>query len=287
MGVTVEQFDAAAASAEDIALLKELVYRERIVVLKGQDLSAAEFVGLGRRFGEPEVYYEPMYHHPEHEEIFVSSNVPAADGRVGVPRTGEFWHADYQFMPRPFGLTMVYPQVVPAKERGTYYIDMARAYQRLSPELRERVAGTVTRHSARRYFKIRPSDVYRPIQDVLADIERKTPPVEHPTVFEHPVTGEPILYLSAAFSYEIEGREDELLTELLAHSGQLSEDFDREDIHLQFLHKGDLLIWDNRALVHRARHADSSEPAASYRITVHDDHPFHPGPADLPAAAAR
>jgi taurine dioxygenase len=286
MGVTVEQFDAAQATAEEIALLKELVYRERIVVLKDQDLTAAEFVTLGRLFGEPEVYYEPMYRHPEHEEIFVSSNVPTGDGRVGVPRTGEFWHADYQFMPRPFGLTMVYPQVVPAKERGTYYIDMTKAYQRLSPELRERVAGTTARHSARRYFKIRPSDVYRPIQDVLADIERKTPPVDHPTVFEHPVTGEPVLYVSAAFTYAIDGHEDELVTELLEQSGQLDEDFDREDIHLQFLHKGDLLIWDNRALVHRARHADSAEPAASFRITVHDDHPFHPGLADDATEAA-
>jgi taurine dioxygenase len=259
------------------------VYRERIVVLKGQDLSAAEFVELGRRFGEPEVYYEPMYRHPEHEEIFVSSNVPTEDGRVGVPRTGEFWHADYQFMPRPFGLTMIYPQVVPSEERGTYYIDMARAYQRLSPELRARVDGTMARHSARRYFKIRPSDVYRPIQDVLADIERKTPPVAHPTVFEHPVTGEPVLYISAAFTYAIDGREDDLVTELLTESGQLDENFDREDIHLQFLHKGDLLIWDNRALVHRARHAASTEPAASYRITVHDDHAFHPGLADRSA----
>ncbi|MFI9275486.1 TauD/TfdA dioxygenase family protein [Kitasatospora sp. NPDC052896] len=286
MGVTVEQFDAAGATAEDIASLKELVYRERIVVLKGQDISAAEFVELGRRFGKPEVYYEPMYRHPEHEEIFVSSNVATADGRVGVPRTGEFWHADYQFMPRPFGLTMVYPQVVPAQERGTYYIDMAKAYQRLSPELREKVDGTVARHSARRYFKIRPSDVYRPIQDVLEDIERKTPPVSHPTVFEHPVTGEPVLYISAAFTYAIEGREDDLVTELLTESGQLDASFEREDIHLQFLHKGDLLIWDNRALVHRARHADTSEPAASYRITVHDEHPFHPALAERPATVA-
>jgi alpha-ketoglutarate-dependent taurine dioxygenase len=56
-----------------------------------------------------------MCHHPEQREIFVSSNVISGDTRVGVPQTGKFWHADYQFMPNPFGLTLIYPQVVPKK----------------------------------------------------------------------------------------------------------------------------------------------------------------------------
>jgi taurine dioxygenase len=294
IGVTVEGFDAATATDEEIAELADLVYTEKIVVLTRQEITASEFVALGRRFGEPEVYYQPMYRHPEHPEIFVSSNIGVqhgadgaegadgadgahgAQGRVGVPRTGEFWHADYQFMPRPFGITMVYPQVVPTRDRGTYFIDMAKAYAALPAELREAVEGKTAWHSARRYFKIRPTDVYRPIQDVLDDIEKETPAVAHPAVFPHPVTGERILYISAALTYALDGDDGDLLHALLTHSGQLDETLEREDIHLQVLTKGDLLIWDNRALVHRARHAGVAEPASSYRVTVHDRYPFHP-----------
>ena len=107
MGVTVTGFDAIAAPDADVTALKELVYRHKIVVLKNQQLAPAEFVDLGRRLGEPETYYQPMYHHGTHKEIFVSSNVSDGGKLEGVPQTGKFWHADYTFMPRPFGLTLI------------------------------------------------------------------------------------------------------------------------------------------------------------------------------------
>jgi hypothetical protein len=42
-------------------------------------------------------YYEPVYHHPDTDLIFVSSNLPKDGKQIGVPKTGKFWHADYQF----------------------------------------------------------------------------------------------------------------------------------------------------------------------------------------------
>nr|WP_245736640.1 TauD/TfdA family dioxygenase [Micromonospora pattaloongensis] len=278
--MTVESFDPRTASADEFEALKKLVYTEKIVVLRGQRLSSPEFIDLGRRLGRIDVYYEPMYHHPEYPEIFVSSNVSSGDQRVGVPQTGKFWHADYQFMAEPFGLTLIYPQVLPKKNRGTYFIDMGRVYEQLPDELKAAVASTRTMHSPRRYFKIRPSDVYRPIKDLLEEIEQKTPAVAHPTVFRHPVTGERVLYLSEAFAYEIHDadgtvRTDDLLDRLLEFSGQLDATFTSEYIHLQTYEPDDLLIWDNRSLVHRALHTATPEPAVSHRVTVHDAHPFY------------
>jgi len=280
LGVEVRGFDARSASTAQADELLDMVYRSKIVILKDQDLSAREFIDLGRRLGEPEVYYQPMYHHPEHKEIFVSSNLDDGEQRVGVPKTGQCWHFDYQFMPRPFGVTMVYPQVVPARDRGTYFIDMAAAYAALPDPLKAAIEGTAARHSPRRHFKIRPSDVYRPMYQVLDDIERETPEVAHPTVFEHPVTGERVLYISEGLTCAIvrpDGSPVEagLLDALLDACGQADASFRHRAIHLQYLHKGDLLLWDNRALVHRARHVDTNEPTVSYRVTVHDKHPFY------------
>jgi taurine dioxygenase len=226
-----------------------------------------------------------MYHHPEEKEIFVSSNVGGKD-RVGVPKTGQCWHFDYQFMPRPFGLTLVYPQVIPDRDRGTYFIDMAKAHDGLSDATKSTLDRTYARHSPRRHFKIRPSDVYRPVHELLDEIESETPEVTHPAVFEHPATGERILYISEGLTCALEADgadlDHDVLRSLLRHSGQLDPSFRHERIHLQFLHKGDLLIWDNRALVHRARHTATDEPAVSYRITVHDGYPFYEGLGDLP-----
>ncbi len=274
-GVVVEDFDAGSVSDEDIATLKNAVYTDKIAVLKDQDLDPKAFLELGSRLGTPETYYEPIYHHPEVREVFVSSNVEQDGKQIGVPKTGKFWHSDYQFMPRPFDITLIHPQVVPTRNRGTFFIDLCAAYDGLSDELKTAVANTTAVHSVRRYFKIRPSDVYRPISEVLDEVDRKTPPVSLPTAHAHRFTDETILYISEGFTLSVrdaEGRaQPELLRELLAATGQLDTTFEHDSIHLQTFEKGDLLVWDNRSLVHRALHTATSEPAVSHRVTVYDD----------------
>jgi taurine dioxygenase len=282
MGARIHDFDLHTAADDDFAQIKKHVYAHKIVALKDQQLSSAEFIELGRRLGEIDVYYEPMYHHPEHREIFVSSNVPKDGKQVGVPKTGKFWHADYQFMPRPFGLTLIYPQVIPRENRGTYYIDMGKAYQNLPEELKQAIAGTRAEQSPRRYFKIRPSDVYRPVSELLDEIEQKTPAVKHPTAFVHPVTGETVLYVSEGFTCALEDEQgnrldEKLVPQLLEATGQLDMTFEHPNIHLQTYEEGDLLIWDNRSLIHRALHTTTPEPTVSHRVTVHDEFPFYEG----------
>lgn len=276
IGATVEEFDYATASEQDITALKETVYTKKIAVLKRQALSPQQFLELGTRLGRPETYYEPMYQHPEVPEIFVSSNVPQDGKQIGVPKTGKFWHADYQFMPDPFGLTLIYPQVIPEKNRGTYFIDMGKAYHSLPGHLKKEIAGTYCRHSVRKYFKIRPHDVYRPISEILDEVEQKTPAARQPTTFTHPMTGETVLYLSEGFTVGIEDEHGapldvDLLRRLFEATGQLDETFAHDNIHLQGFEKGDLLVWDNRSLIHRARHTTTPEPTVSFRVTVHDD----------------
>jgi alpha-ketoglutarate-dependent taurine dioxygenase len=279
LGVIIEGFHGATADEAEVAELKRLIYTEKIAVLKGQDLSIPEFVELGRRLGEPAPYYEPMYHHPDNNLVFVSSNVPKDGQQIGVPKTGKFWHSDYQFMARPFAFTLIHPQVVPQLNRGTHFIDMGKAYQALPQELKDAVAGVTAVHSPRRFFKIRPTDVYRPIGELLAEIELSTPAVHHSAVVKHPATGESILYVSEGFTVELEGSdgkqlESDLLHQLIAAAGQYDTTFEQESIHLQRFDVGDLLIWDNRSLVHRALHTQTSEPAVSHRVTVYDEYPF-------------
>ncbi|WP_433390834.1 (3R)-3-[(carboxymethyl)amino]fatty acid oxygenase/decarboxylase [Micromonospora sp. KLBMP9576] len=275
-GVIVEGFDAETASPQDVVELKKSIYTNKIAVLKNQDLSPRQFLALGERLGRVVEYYEPVYHHPEVKEVFVSSNVKEEDGRqIGVPKTGKFWHSDYQFMPRPFDITMIYPQVVPSQNRGTYFINMATAYEKLSEELKLAVKETTATHSVLRYFKIRPTDVYRPISEIIDEVNAKTPPVTSPLAFAHPHTDETVLYVSEGFTLSLQDADgndrSELLAELLTATGQLDRTYEHENIHLQTFEKGDMLLWDNRSLIHRALHTATPEPAVSYRVTVYDD----------------
>lgn len=274
LGVIVEGFDPR--DDEQVAELRRLVYQNKIVVLKDQHHDPHAFLRLGRRFGRVDAYYEPVYHHPEVKEVFVSSNVKDGDKQIGVPKTGKFWHSDYQFWSRPFDITFIYPQVVPERNRGTYFINMCAAYENLSEELKLAAKNTTATHSVRRYFKIRPSDVYRPLSEIIEEVDAKTPPQSQPTAHPHLFTDETILYISEGFTLSItdaDGREQpELLRELLTASGQLDRTFEHPAIHLQTYEKGDMLVWDNRSLVHRALHTTTPEPVVSYRVTVYDEH---------------
>ncbi|MGA9870909.1 MAG: TauD/TfdA family dioxygenase [Rhodococcus sp. (in: high G+C Gram-positive bacteria)] len=279
-GVQVHGFNPGTASEAEAKTILDHIYRDKIVVLKDQNLDPEGFISLGKLFGSPAVYYESMYHLPGHREIFVSSNRPTVGSPIGVPKTGKFWHSDYQFMPDPFAITLIYPQVLPTQNRGTYFIDMGRAYEGLDPELRRTIADTNAWSSSRRYVKIRPSDVYRPLGEIVAEVEAKTPPQKWPTVLTHPVTGESILYVTEAFTYAIENTLGEALPtatidSLLQASGQLDSTFTHENIFLQTYEIGDILLWDNRSLIHRALHTTTDEPTESFRVTVHDQHPLH------------
>lgn len=279
--VSVSNIDFRRGGSDVDAILS-LIYKKKIVILKNQNLSVSEYLEMSRLFGDPETYYQSMYHHPVEKEVFVSSNVLKDGKQVGVPGTGKFWHADYAFMKRPFAITMIYPQIIPSLNRGTYFIDMGKVYEGLPEETKELIEGSYCVQSAKKYFKIRPSDVYRPLCDVLKDVEEETPDVQHKTVFEHPFTKEKILYINEGFSRDIFDRngnslDASLLEELLTFSGQKDKTFSNPFIHLQTFEEGDLLMWDNRSLVHCALHAKLAEAAESFRITLHDKKEFYHG----------
>lgn len=275
-------FNLRDANQDLITELKKIIYSKRLIIFKNQDLSPSEFVKFGKMMGEVEEYYEDMYHHPEHKEIFVSSNMRKDGVDKGVPRTGKFWHSDYAFKSKPFAFTITYPQVVPATNRGTYFIDMAKAYEGLSDSTKSRLEKTSTEHSVRKYFKIRPKDLYQPIGSILKEIDQTTPSVFHPTIVTHPTTNEKILYASEGFAQEIyddssKDKRSGLLEQILIESGQMDKEFSHHNIEFLSIEKGDLLIWDNRRFIHHAKHSTIVEPSETYRLTIHDEHPFsHP-----------
>lgn len=173
--------------------IREIVYEHKLVVLKDVHPSPEEFIKLGNIIGEIVPYYEPVYHHKKHPEIFVSST----EQDHGVPKTGAFWHIDYMFMPEPFAFSMVLPLAVPGRDRGTYFIDLNKVWESLPAAQKGPVRGTFSTHDPRRHIKIRPSDVYKPIGEVLDEINRTTLPIKWPTVIKHPKTEEEILYICA------------------------------------------------------------------------------------------
>lgn len=284
LGAEITDVDLLALDAEDAEEIRQTVYRQKLVVFRDQHLDDRQYISVARSLGRPQIYFQDNYHHPEHPEIFVSSNIPMNGEKVGVAGTGQFWHTDYSFFDEPLSMTMVYPKVVPSSRRETLYVDMERIYETLPDELR---AYTHTRcfHDASSYYKIQPKDVDRPIIDLVREFKAIAPGAWHPTVLVHPVTGRKSLYVSEGFTTRIEGMGHEQYTVALR---ELFDFVGRpEHVYHHEWNLGDLMLWDNRTLIHQASRVRPGETSCSYRIGVYDALPFFGNDGPLAGANGR
>lgn len=275
IGAEVRDLDLRRPTAADVAAIRELVVRHKLVVFRDQQFTDDEYVAMARRFGRPQVYFQDHYHHPRHPEIFVSSNVPMDGKKVGVAGTGRFWHSDYQFFDEPLSWTFVYPKVIPRGHRATMFVDMVRAWRELPARLQREFEPARLFHEAVMYYKVQPGDIDRAIAELMAEFRQLSPGASHPAVIEHPITGDRALYASEGFTMKIDGRSHEdsqrLLAELFAFLG------DPARVHEHPWGEGDLMLWENRTLNHRASPLQKGEQSCSYRIGVYDGIPFYRG----------
>lgn len=277
IGATVTDVKLPSLGPGEVDGVREALYRHKLVVFRDQHPSNLEYIEFARRFGTPQIYFQSNYHHPEHPEIFVSSNELYNGKKFGVSGTGRYWHTDYSFTTEPLSLTMVRPVRIPDGNRGTLYIDMGRVWAELPDSLRTLIEGRRTIHEAKHRYKVQDKDIDRALIDIAADIAREVPAVTHPAVIRHPVTRIESLYVNEGFTTGIVGMAHEdsqaALDKLFAF---ISDD---RFIHAHAWRQGDLLLWDNRTLNHRAAGGTTEHhPSTSFRIGVYDGLPFYTNP---------
>ena len=154
-----------------------------------------------------------------------------------------FWHTDASYMQRPASTTLLYAIDIPPSGGDTQFANMHAGYDALSAEMKQRIEGLRAVHS---WEQSRYNSGSRAAS---ADEIAAAPPVAHPLVRVHPKTGRKGLYLGNHTSH-IEGMPIEegraLLRELLEHTTQ------PEFIYRHKWRVGDIVIWDNRSLLHKA-----------------------------------
>ncbi len=272
MGVSINHVDMLALTSQDIAKLLNLVYEHKLVVVKQQAFSKQRYVNFSRMLGTPQIYPQANYHHPDHPEIFVSSNIPENGRKVGVSGTGGYWHTDCQFLSAPLPLTTLLPQVS-AGGRATEYIDMVAIYEALPDSLRELITGRDAIHEGKWRYKIQEEDIDRSISELLAEKGQMAPAVRHPAVITHPVTGKKALYISSGFTV---GLADMSAEDSAAALQALISFIEKpEHVYKHLWEEGDLLIWDNRTTLHRSSALAKGEKSESYRIGIYDNKEFY------------
>lgn len=260
MGAEVHGIDLAAPmSADTFAAIRAAFNRHMLLRFPGQTLDEAALVSFSRRFGELQIHVLDEYRHPRLPEIYVLSNVDRATGRTTGrhPDLGTLvWHSDLSFPRRPALATILYGIEVPKAGGETLFADLCAAYDALEDAMKRRIAGLRAIHDLD-YSRQRAG-----APPMTASQRAEAPPVDHPLVRTHPETGRKGLYISHHISRidglpEAESRA--LLAALMEHA--TSERF----VYANRWQSGDVVMWDNRATMHRATEYD----AAGERRVIH------------------
>jgi taurine dioxygenase len=267
-GVEVLGADLSSLSAGEFNEIKKNFYQHQVLVVRAQKLTAAQFLQFARRIGPPEPHVIDQFHHPEHADILILSNVTKNGEPTGLADAGTYFHTDYSYLDVPARATMLYSIRVPKKGGDTLFANQYAAYDDLPADLKKKVDPLVAlHHYGNRDDQDKSS---RTVASVLSEEqEKKVTWVRHRVARPHPVTGRTALYSISGSSFGIEGmaRNDAvaLLDELKVHSTQ-----GKYQLRLKY-GVGDVVIWDNASLLHSATLTDPQDPRTLWRITVKEE----------------
>ena len=243
--------------------LRELVMREGLVVFRDQPMSAEHQIELARRFGPLE--NTSLEDGPMDVSKTLLSNVDDRgrvlsedDVRMQLVAVNEGWHTDGSFSPIPASFSLFAAVEVPAVGGDTFYASQQRGWDALPSAERAALFGLRGRHDYDRAYAERDLDM----QQVF---EGPAPSSVHPIVRRHPETGRTGLFVSEHV-FEIEGMPADDARALVRRLLDVCTDPGR--VYRHRWSPGDLLVWDNRSMLHRAQGFDPRHARVMRHVRV-------------------
>jgi alpha-ketoglutarate-dependent taurine dioxygenase len=264
LGAFVTGVKLAALAPDDWDAILAAFHERAVLIFPGQHLSSEEQAAFARRFGEIEVLAKG------YDTVPISNRKPDGsllrddEPTMKILLGNEGWHTDSSYMPISAKASVLSARVVPSQGGETEWADMRAAYDALEPGLRARLGALSAYHSLR-YSQARIGQTDPPPAGYGFQVA--DPPLR-PLVKVHPVTGKPALYIGR-HAYGIPGLPPEesskLLDELVAFACQPPRTYRHT------WQAGDVVIWDNRCVLHRARPWNHGEPRVMHHTRVAGD----------------
>lgn len=240
------------------------------LVIRDQDFTAEQYLAAVSLFGEPMEQHFTQYALPDCPLVHEVSNRHQDKSGKRV-KHGAGWHTDHTNHVRPPKYTSLFAVALPSSGGDTAVVNMRAGYDALPDALRQKIRGMKTVN----VFQGSASATYSG-QSADAQAAQKPAPVLQPLVRINPDNGMKALYFHPVKTENIVGmtapESQALLNELLEHA--IRDEF----IYRHRWRKGDMLIWDNRAAMHRAHFDyDPGEFRLLYRVLVRGELPVHAG----------
>jgi alpha-ketoglutarate-dependent taurine dioxygenase len=275
LGAVVTELELARMDGPTWKAVEDAYHQHGVLIFPGQHLTEAEQIAFALRFGEMEL----LAADPEMKAVAISNQKP--DGTVYAPdehrfkslRGNEGWHTDSSYMPLAAKASVLSAQVVPPSGGETEWADMRAAYDALDEATRRRIAGLSAHHSlyhsqAMIGHVVKPGAGY--------GFHTKGAPLR-PLVKVHPVTGRPALFIGR-HAHDIPGLDPAESEKLLADLVDFACRPPR--VHTHRWQPGDVVIWDNRCVLHRARPYDYAQPRVLRHTRVAGDPRTELAPTD-------
>ena len=250
-GLKVNALDDATFSE-----LYEAWLEYALLIFPQQHLTRSEQIAFTERFGDLEVDVPISNVKPD-------GSVCAADEPMGKAlETARFWHCDNSYLSVQAKAIVFSSHILPAAETQTGFADMRAAYEALDEATRARLAGLSAYHAPHK-----ATEALRGGHDVLGEAESEfaqsvpSDPPLRPLVVHHPETGRASL-LIGAHAYRIPGMDAAAAERLL--QGLVDDACQSPRIYHHTWTLGDVVVWDNRCLLHRAVPWDLAEPRAMH-----------------------
>ncbi len=269
LGANVSGVDLRKLDDATFAEIEAAWHAHAVLIFEGQFLSDDEQIAFSRRFGSLERLITDKAPNPE---IGYLSNVRPGgelirpEGSYALFLLGNtFWHTDSSFKRVPAKASILSARAVSRDGGETEWADMRAAYDALDADMRTRIQDAVAVHSYR-YSQGLIGGI-----DVLSDEEWEAlPPVEHPLVRVHPTTGRPSIYAGRHASHIVGMDEQEGRARL---EGLTRDAAQAPRVFRHRWSKGDLVIWDNRCVLHRGRTWPADQARVMARTTIAGDAP--------------
>jgi len=255
LGATIEGLDLAQPLPDvEHAAVVAALGRYGVLRFPRQSLTGRQLADFSARFGTLEVNVAGSHQEPGVPEVMILSNIVENGKPIGFADAGQGWHTDMSYSRRFAFANVLYGIRIPLRDGSplgaTEFSNMHAAYEGLPADLKRRLEGMTVLHDFEKFWEMmrREKGSKRP---PLSDAQRKAkPPVSHPAVLTHPLTGRKVLYANPGYAVRInelpEKESAELLEFLFAH--QLAPEY-RYAFHWQ---ERDVLVWEDIGTIHNA-----------------------------------
>ncbi|WP_342650231.1 taurine dioxygenase [Pseudomonas sp. REB1044] len=245
--------------------LEQALLEHQVLFFRKQFITPAQQARFAAHFGD-------LHIHPIYPNVPETPQVLILDTAVTDVRDNAVWHTDVTFLPTPALGAVLSAKQVPAYGGDTLWASGIAAFEALSAPLQRLLDGLSATHDFTRSF---PLERFGSTAEDLARWEatrRNHPPLSHPVVRTHPVSGRKALFVNEGFTTRInelaEHESEALLRLLFAHAT-------RPEFSIRWRwQEGDVAFWDNRVTQHYAVDDYRPQRRVMHRATILGDAPF-------------